>query len=100
MPAKNICTECSLMELKELIREVERSDKAAMQLLTRPRTFFIQRGYFVPLHAKVSITPTEELQARLQTEQGVNAFLDSYQEMTIKIHVADGIAKCTKVEFN
>jgi hypothetical protein len=90
-----------LAELNEMIREAEQSDNAALQLLARPRTFFIERGFFVPLRAKILLIPTEELRMRLLTESGLAEFLATEQssETTISIHVKTGIAKCTKVKI-
>ncbi|MBI4298151.1 MAG: hypothetical protein HY666_00105 [Chloroflexi bacterium] len=101
MPAKNICTECSLTELRQMVTEVEQNDQAAIQLLTQPRTFFIERGYFVPLSARAYMVPTEELQARLQTKDDVNKFIEKERDARtkIKIHVTTGVAKCVKIEF-
>lgn len=99
MPAKNLCTECSLAELNQLVRDAERRDQATLQLLARPRTFFIERGYFLPLDARVDVTHTEELQARLQTQQGVDAFVAAERDghSSIKIHIKNVIAYCGKV---
>jgi hypothetical protein len=101
MPVKNLCTEASLSELMEIVHEAERSDPAAIQLVTQPRTFLIERGYCLPVNAKSYITPTEELQARLQTKNGVNEFVDREQEVQrkIKIHVKTGVARCVRIEF-
>jgi len=100
---RNICTECSLNELNKIIREVEGATETAIQFLARPRTFFHERGFYIPLEARITITPTEELRSRLLTPRGLERFLQEEQQnpgqAKIKIHVKDGLAKCVKVEF-
>ncbi|MBI4298150.1 MAG: hypothetical protein HY666_00100 [Chloroflexi bacterium] len=100
MVAKNLCTECSLNDLSDIILEVERSDKAADSLLAKPRVFFEERGYFVPPSAKFYITSTTELHARLQMERGVEDFLFSGRPSVaaFEVHIEEGKGKCTKLE--
>jgi len=100
---RDVCTECSLSELNQIIREVEGSTEAAIQFLARPRTFFHERGFCIPLEARITISPTEELRSRLLTPRGLERFLQEEQQnptqAKIKIHVQDGLAKCVRVEF-
>jgi hypothetical protein len=100
---RDVCTECSLSELNTIIREVEGATETAIQFLAQPRTFFHERGFCIPLEARITITPTEELRSRLLTPRGLERFLQEEQQnpgqARIKIHVKDGLAKCVKVEF-
>ncbi|MCP4423307.1 MAG: hypothetical protein GY803_02325 [Chloroflexi bacterium] len=72
-----------------------------MEFLTKPRTFLAKRGFFIPHNAKMSVIPTEELQARLFTSDGVAAFVAHQRSNTakIKMHVKTGLAKCIRIEF-
>lgn len=100
---RSVCTECSLSELNQIIREAEESDEKGIQLLARPRTFFYERGFCFPPGARITITPTEELRARLLTRDGLKRFITEEQQgvetTKIKMHIKNGLAKCARVEF-
>ncbi len=98
---RNICTQASLAEIADVARHAERSQDGVVRMIAKPRSFFLERGYLVPLEARVVVRSAEETQARLQFPAGVDEFVDwpDPPVAKIKIHVATGLAKCVSVEF-
>lgn len=96
---KDICSECGLEDLLAIVRHVEQSDEAAIQLFTRPRSLLSSLGYSLPSGAGVSTIPTEERQARATAPRGVASLYDAAERVHIKAHVAGGLAKCVEIEF-
>ena len=95
--------EITFADLQTIEDEVIANDRAATELLVHPRTFFRERGYLLPAAAEITITPTEERKARLYNKEGRSRYftdLGNPQCGTIKIHVIDGYAKCSRVEID
>ena len=111
MPARNICTEVSLSEFRNLIlevegvaqsadqlRETERVDRALDQLLKHPREYFEDRGYFAPPNANFLVTHTESIRVLLQTERGISEFLEQQSASRFDVHISKGKGECTHIE--
>ena len=95
--------EITFADLREIENEITTSDRAAIDLLVHPRTFFIQRGYLLPAKAEITMTPTEERKARFFTKDGVLKYFSKKDDPSfgkIKIHVIDGIGKCVRIEID
>lgn len=97
MPAKNICTECSLTEFREIVRELERNERVVDRALSHPREYFEERGYFTPPEARFSVIHTEKLRAQLQTERGIDEFLGDQPSLAFNVHIKEGRGKCTNL---
>lgn len=96
---KDICTECSLDDILGIVEAVEKNENVAVALLTRPRTLLGDLGYALPTRAKVWVIPTEELRARGAGQEAARSMMSDIEARMITAHVASGLAKCVKIEF-
>jgi hypothetical protein len=100
MPISSVC-DCSLSEIADLVRSVERDDAQADQLIRHPRAFFEARGFCAPSGVTFRIVNTNELRARLLTEDDIDLFLRERAGVArskFEVHIGEGKGKCTKLE--
>ncbi|MFK7858191.1 MAG: hypothetical protein AB8B64_05205 [Granulosicoccus sp.] len=101
-----IISEVSISEVLSLIHTVEQSDTSPddiSQLSKHPTRFFNQRGLVVPSDVRLEIIDTNEMLAQLDTERGIDSFLDSEEReplVAALAHVTGGAMHCKKIKYN
>ena len=95
-----LITEVSLAELAELIATIEEDERAALQLIAKPRVFFQMHEICIPMDAAVTVQHREELRAILHTPSRFRRFAQEAREEedAVTIHVKKPIvAHCGKI---
>ena len=89
-------------DLRDLTDNLDRDHKSALEFVAHPREYLAKRGYLVPTDCMIRFTPSEEIQARFQSERLFKRYIGDLEEADgyVKVHLkGEGGLKCAVVDI-